>query len=61
MTRPSRLNSFVDEQGPIAIGGGRMYGRHRRDAGESDASVAVQAIREIVAGERADAFEIASQ
>ena len=53
----SRLNSFVDEQGPIAIGGGRMYGRHRRDGRESLAgSVAVQAIREIV-GERADAFE----
>ncbi len=52
-----RLEAYVDEQGPIDLGGGKMYGRYHRKGNESlDGELAVQAIREVV-GEQAKEFE----
>lgn len=52
-----RLETYVDEQGPIDLGGGRMYGRYVRNGNERlDGGVAVRAIAEIV-GEQAKEFE----
>jgi hypothetical protein len=52
-----RLNTFVDEQGPIDLGNGRMFGRYVRSGNESlDGNVAVQAIAELI-GESAREFE----
>jgi hypothetical protein len=52
-----RLETYVDEQGPIDLGGGRMYGRYVRNGNERlDGSVAVVAIHELV-GEAAPEFE----
>jgi hypothetical protein len=51
------LETYVDEQGPIDLGGGRMYGRYVRNGNERlDGSVAVVAIHELV-GEAAPEFE----
>lgn len=51
-----RLETFVDEQGPIDLGGGRMYGRYVRKGNERlSGDVAVQAIAEVV-GESAKEF-----
>lgn len=53
----SRLNTFVDEQGPIDLGNGRMFGRYIREGNESLAGdAAVTAIAEVV-GEAAREFE----
>lgn len=52
-----RLQVYVDEQGPIDLGNGRMYGRYDRKGNEVlNGNVAVQAIREVV-GESAKEFE----
>lgn len=52
-----RLNTFVDEQGPIDLGNGRMFGRYIRKGNESlNGNIAVQAIAEVV-GESAREFE----
>jgi Protein of unknown function (DUF2800) len=52
-----RLETYVDERGPIDLGNGRSYGRYSRPGNESlDGAVAVQAIREVV-GESAKEFE----
>lgn len=53
----ARLNTYVEEQGPIDLGDGRMYGRYFRKGNEKlDGAVAVRAIREVL-GERAAEFE----
>lgn len=53
----ARLNTFVDEQGPIDLGGGRMFGRYVRKGNESlSGDVAVTAIHEVI-GEAAREFE----
>lgn len=52
-----RLETFVDEQGPIDLGEGRKFGRYVRPGNERlDGAVAVRAIAEIV-GENATEFE----
>lgn len=52
-----RLEVFVDDNGPIDLGGGRMYGRYQRPGNEKlDAKAAIAAIRDVV-GEQADEFE----
>ncbi len=52
-----RLETYVDEQGPIDLGDGRMFGRYVRAGNEKlDGSVAVKAIAEVV-GESAREFE----
>ncbi len=52
-----RLSTFVDEQGPIDLGNGRMFGRYVRKGNESlDGDVAVTAIAEVI-GESAREFE----
>lgn len=52
-----RLQADVDENGPIDLGDGRMYGRyHRQGDREIDPALATQAIREVV-GESAREFE----
>jgi len=51
-----RLETYVDENGPIALGGGRMFGRYVREGNERlSGDVAVQAISEVV-GESAKEF-----
>ena len=53
----TRLTQYVDENGPIAMGDGKYYGRYVRQGDERlDGSIAVKAIREIV-GESAKEFE----
>lgn len=43
----ARLRSYVEECGPIDLGGGRMYGRYERQAKRSlDVEIAVQAMEE---------------
>lgn len=52
-----RLETYVDEQGPIDLGGGRMFGRYVRTGNERlSGDVAVRAIREVVS-ESAKEFE----
>lgn len=52
-----RMNMYVDENGPIDLGNGRMYGRYARTGNEKlDGNVAAQVIREIC-GESAKEFE----
>jgi len=52
-----RLETYVDENGPIDLGNGRMFGRYVRDGNEKlDGSVAVKAIAAVV-GESAKEFE----
>lgn len=52
-----RLETHVNEFGPIDLGDGRMYGRYQRPGKESlDAQTAIVAIREVV-GEQAAEFE----
>ncbi|RPH65030.1 MAG: DUF2800 domain-containing protein [Acidobacteria bacterium] len=52
-----RLNTYVDDHGPIDLGNGRMFGRYVRKGNERlSGSVAMQAIREVV-GESAKEFE----
>lgn len=51
-----RLETYVDENGPIDLGGGRMFGRYVRDGNERlSGDVAVRAIAEVV-GESAEEF-----
>lgn len=51
-----RLETYVDEHGPIDLGGGRMFGRYVRSGNERlSGDVAVQAIAEVV-GESAKEF-----
>ena len=51
-----RLETYVDENGPIALGGGRMFGRYVREGNERlSGDVAVKAISEVV-GESAGEF-----
>jgi hypothetical protein len=52
-----RLETYVDEQGPIDLGGGRMFGRYVREGNERlSGDVAVTAIAAVV-GESAKEFE----
>jgi CRISPR/Cas system-associated exonuclease Cas4 (RecB family) len=52
-----RLETYVDEQGPIDLGGGRMFGRYVRNGNERlSGDVAVTAIAEVI-GESAREFE----
>jgi hypothetical protein len=52
-----RLETYVDDNGPIDLGGGKLFGRYVRNGNERlDGSTAVQAIAEIV-GESAKEFE----
>jgi hypothetical protein len=52
-----RLETYVDEQGPIALGNGRMFGRYVREGNERlDGAVAVRAIADVI-GESAKEFE----
>lgn len=52
-----RLETYVDEQGPIDLGGGRMFGRYVREGNERlSGDVAVKAIAAVV-GESAREFE----
>lgn len=52
-----RRETYVDENGPIALGEGRMFGRYVRSGHERlDGAVAVRAIHELV-GEVAPEFE----
>jgi hypothetical protein len=52
-----RLETYVDEQGPIDLGNGRMFGRYSRKGNERlDGAIAVKAIHEVV-GEGAKEFE----
>jgi hypothetical protein len=52
-----RLETYVDENGPIDLGGGRVFGRYVRNGNERlSGDIAVQAIAEIV-GESAREFE----
>jgi hypothetical protein len=52
-----RLEVYVDEQGPIDLGNGKMYGRYERKGSERlDGAIAIRAIREVV-GESAREFE----
>lgn len=52
-----RLDTYVDENGPIGLGDGRAYGRYvRKGRKQLDGDIAVQAIREVV-GESAKEFE----
>ena len=52
-----RLETYVDEQGPIDLGNGKMFGRYSRKGNERlDGAVALKAIREVV-GEQAKEFE----
>jgi hypothetical protein len=51
-----RLETFVDEHGPIPLGNGRMFGRYVREGNERlSGDVAVQAISDVV-GESAKEF-----
>lgn len=51
-----RLETYVEENGPIDLGNGRMYGRYVRNGNERlDGDVAMQAIAEVV-GESAKEF-----
>lgn len=51
-----RLETYVDENGPIDLGGGRMFGRYVRQGNERlSGDVAVKAIAEVV-GESAEEF-----
>jgi hypothetical protein len=53
-----RLEMFVDDNGPIDLGNGRMYGRYVRNGNERlDGAVAVRAIAELVNPEIATEFE----
>lgn len=53
-----RLETYVDEQGPLDLGNGRMYGRYQRKGNEKiDGAVAVRAIREVLGAELAAEFE----
>ncbi len=53
-----RLETYVDENGPIDLGDGRMYGRYIRNGNEKlDGAAATQAIREIVGGDASKEFE----
>ena len=53
----ARLTTFVEDQGPIDLGNGRMFGRYHKEGNRKlDADAAVQAIREVV-GEPAEEFE----
>jgi len=53
----ARLHTYVEEQGPIDLGGGRMYGRYMRKGNERlDGAATVKAIRDVLGGEAA-AFE----
>lgn len=53
----ARLTAYVDANGPIDLGNGRMFGRYQRQGDERlDGSVAMRAIREVV-GESAKEFE----
>lgn len=55
-----RLEVYVDENGPIDLGGGRFFGRYVRNGNERlDGDVAVRAIAEVV-GESAREFEAAA-
>ena len=55
-----RLETYVEERGPIDLGGGRMFGRYVRKGNERlSGDVAVQAIAEVV-GESAREFEAAA-
>lgn len=52
-----RLETYVDEQGPIDLGNGRMFGRYVRKGSERlSGEVAVRAIAEVI-GESAREFE----
>lgn len=52
-----RLETYVDENGAIDLGNGRMFGRYVRPGNERlDGTIAVQAIAEVV-GESAREFE----
>ena len=51
-----RLEMYVEENGPIDLGGGKMYGRYVRNGNERlSGDVAVKAIAQVV-GESADEF-----
>jgi hypothetical protein len=51
-----RLETYVDEQGPIDLGGGRMFGRYVREGNERlSGDVAMRAIAAVV-GESAEEF-----
>lgn len=51
-----RLETYVDEQGPIALGEGRMYGRYVKNGNKRlDGRIAAQAISDVV-GESAKEF-----
>lgn len=51
-----RLETYVDEQGPIDLGSGRMFGRYVREGNERlSGDVAVKAIVEVI-GESAEEF-----
>lgn len=53
----ARLNTYVEEQGPIDLGDGRMFGRYEKEGNRKlDAEKAIQAIREVV-GESSREFE----
>lgn len=53
-----RLETYVDENGPINLGGGRMYGRYVRNGNERlDGATAVRAIAEVVGESVAIEFE----
>lgn len=53
-----RLETFIDDQGPIDLGDGRMFGRYVRNGNERlDGSVAVRAIAEVVGEDVATEFE----
>ena len=44
-----RLDTFVEERGPIDLGNGKAYGRYHRKGNERiDGDVAVKAIREVI-------------
>ncbi len=52
----ARLVTYVDEQGPIDLGNGRMFGRYHRSGNKKlDGAVAARAIAEVV-GESAKEF-----
>lgn len=53
-----RLDTFVDEQGPIDLGDGKLYGRYVKMGNEKvDGEIALRAIRE-VCGEYVMPFEL---
>lgn len=54
----ARLVTYVDEQGPIDLGDGRMYGRYNKAGTERlDGKKAIEAIRAVVSPEIAKDFE----